>query len=262
MASRSAHRDDAVRQYWIEHGIACRRIAAEMRAGSSARRAVTNFWIPDGSRMCRSTARLRASGSRHRWMRSSPSRSIPTLQSRRRGIKLFGIGSESLRRRLARVLPRLRDHAKKLYCLDAGHFHPTEIARRQNLVVLQFVPGMLLHVSRGVRWDSDHVVLLDDPTARHHGGNGARRFPRPHPHRPRLFRRQHQPHRRVGHRHAQRAQGAAPRTARADRDAARRGRGRFHRAPRLLEEAEDAALRRGLGRASAARTACRSARRG
>src|SRR5205807_2488823 len=53
---------------------------------------------------------------------------------------------------------------QKLLCLDAGHFHPTESIADKISAVLQFAPGLLLHVSRGVRWDSDHVVLLDDPT--------------------------------------------------------------------------------------------------
>jgi L-rhamnose isomerase len=53
---------------------------------------------------------------------------------------------------------------QKLLCLDAGHFHPTEQLADKISSVLQFVPRLLLHVSRGVRWDSDHVVLLDDPT--------------------------------------------------------------------------------------------------
>src|SRR5262249_22947669 len=53
---------------------------------------------------------------------------------------------------------------QKVYCLDAGHFHPTESLADKISSVLQYVPEILLHVSRGVRWDSDHVVLLDDPT--------------------------------------------------------------------------------------------------
>ena len=53
---------------------------------------------------------------------------------------------------------------QKLICLDAGHFHPTESLADKISSVLQFTPELLLHVSRGVRWDSDHVVLLDDPT--------------------------------------------------------------------------------------------------
>ena len=53
---------------------------------------------------------------------------------------------------------------QKLLCLDAGHFHPTEQLADKISSVLQFIPELLLHVSRGVRWDSDHVVLLDDPT--------------------------------------------------------------------------------------------------
>ncbi|HEY4989613.1 MAG TPA: L-rhamnose isomerase, partial [Opitutaceae bacterium] len=53
---------------------------------------------------------------------------------------------------------------QKLICLDQGHFHPTESVADKISSVLQFTPGLLLHLSRGVRWDSDHVVLFDDPT--------------------------------------------------------------------------------------------------
>ena len=53
---------------------------------------------------------------------------------------------------------------QKIICLDMGHFHPTESVADKVSSVLQFAPGLLLHLSRGVRWDSDHVVLFDDPT--------------------------------------------------------------------------------------------------
>jgi len=74
--------------------------------------------------------------------------------------KLFGIGSECyVAFYLGYAITR-----QKMLCLDAGHFHPTEDLSDKVSSVLAFVPEILLHVSRGVRWDSDHVVLLDDPT--------------------------------------------------------------------------------------------------
>ncbi len=78
--------------------------------------------------------------------------------------KLFGIGSESFVVGSHEFYLGYATRHQKLLCLDAGHFHPTESIADKVSAVLGFVPGLLLHVSRGVRWDSDHVVLLDDPT--------------------------------------------------------------------------------------------------
>jgi L-rhamnose isomerase len=78
--------------------------------------------------------------------------------------KLFGIGSESYVVGSHEFYLGYAVKNQLLYCLDAGHFHPTENLADKISSVLQFVPEILLHVSRGVRWDSDHVVLMDDPT--------------------------------------------------------------------------------------------------
>src|SRR5207248_8173029 len=78
--------------------------------------------------------------------------------------KLFGIGSEAYVVGSHEFYLGYAVKNKKLLCLDAGHYHPTESVADKISAVLQFAPGLLLHVSRGVRWDSDHVVLLDDPT--------------------------------------------------------------------------------------------------
>ncbi len=78
--------------------------------------------------------------------------------------KLFGIGSESYVVGSHEFYLGYAVKNQLLYCLDAGHFHPTENLSDKISSVLQFVPEILLHVSRGVRWDSDHVVLMDDPT--------------------------------------------------------------------------------------------------
>ena len=78
--------------------------------------------------------------------------------------KLFGIGSESYVVGSHEFYLGYAITRQKTLCLDMGHFHPTESVADKISSVLQYVPGLLLHVSRGVRWDSDHVVLFDDPT--------------------------------------------------------------------------------------------------
>ncbi|MBW8780503.1 MAG: L-rhamnose isomerase [Verrucomicrobia bacterium] len=158
-----SHRDAGVRRYWIEHGITCRRIAAEAarQLGSTA---VTNFWIPDGSKDLpadRKAPRERLAASLDEIFAEpiDPALNLDAVES-----KLFGIGSESYVVGSHEFYLGYAVARQKLVCLDAGHFHPTESLADKISSVLQFVPGLLLHVSRGVRWDSDHVVLLDDPT--------------------------------------------------------------------------------------------------
>lgn len=158
-----AHRDPVVRQYWIDHGVACRRIAAE--AGRQlGQTAVTNFWIPDGYKDTpadRKGPRERLTGS----LDAIFAEAIDTALNRDAvECKLFGIGSESYVVGSHEFYLGYAISRQKLVCLDAGHFHPTESLADKISSVLQFVPGLLLHVSRGVRWDSDHVVLLDDAT--------------------------------------------------------------------------------------------------
>ncbi len=157
------HPDRTIREFWIAHGIACRRIGAELgrQLGSST---VTNVWIPDGSKDLPIDRR----GPRERLAESldaifaealDPVCHVDAVES-----KLFGIGSESYVAGSHEFYLGYAATRQKLLCLDAGHFHPTESVADKISSVLQFVPGVLLHVSRGVRWDSDHVVLFDDPT--------------------------------------------------------------------------------------------------
>jgi L-rhamnose isomerase len=158
-----SHRDDSVRRYWIEHGKACRRIAAE--AGRQlGKPVVTNFWIPDGYKdlpVDRKAPRERLTAALDEIFadRIDPKLNLDAVES-----KLFGIGSESYVVGSHEFYFGYAVTRQKLYCLDAGHFHPTESLADKVSSMLQFVPGLLLHLSRGVRWDSDHVVLLDDPT--------------------------------------------------------------------------------------------------
>jgi len=155
--------DAAIRDYWIEHGKASRRIGAEIgrQLGSTC---VTNVWIPDGSKDLPADRkgprqRLHAALDEVFSETIDPAHNLDAVES-----KLFGIGSESYVVGSHEFYLGYAVKRQKLLCLDAGHFHPTEQLADKISSVLEFVPELLLHVSRGVRWDSDHVVLLDDPT--------------------------------------------------------------------------------------------------
>jgi L-rhamnose isomerase len=155
--------DKGIRDYWIEHGKGSRRIGAEIgrQLGSTC---VTNVWIPDGSKDLpadRKAPRLRLETALDEMFseKIDPKRNLDAVEC-----KLFGIGSESYVVGSHEFYMGYAVKNQKLLCLDAGHFHPTEQLADKISSVLQFVPELLLHVSRGVRWDSDHVVLLDDPT--------------------------------------------------------------------------------------------------
>ena len=155
------HPDPAVRNFWIEHGVACRRIGAAMgtQLGTPT---VTNVWIPDGYKDTpadRSSPRERLTDSLDRIFAEpiEPQVHLDAVEA-----KLFGIGVESYTAGSAEYYLGYAVSRQKLLTLDAGHYHPTEMISEKISSVLMFCPGLLLHVSRPVRWDSDHVVLLDD----------------------------------------------------------------------------------------------------
>ncbi len=157
------HPDAGIREFWIEHGKACRRIGADMgrQLGTPT---VTNVWIPDGSKdllIDRKGPRVRLEASLDAVFAEKIDRKfhLDAVEA-----KLFGIGSESYVVGSHEFYLGYAIKNQTLCCLDAGHFHPTESLADKISSVLQYVPEILLHVSRGVRWDSDHVVLLDDPT--------------------------------------------------------------------------------------------------
>ena len=157
------HPDRETRQFWIDHGIACRRIGAEFgrQLGSAC---VTNVWIPDGSK----DQPVDRKAPRERLAESLDAIFAEALDSRHNldavESKLFGLGSESYVAGSHEFYLGYAITRQKLYTLDAGHFHPTENLGDKISSILAFVPGLLLHVSRGVRWDSDHVPLFDDAT--------------------------------------------------------------------------------------------------
>ncbi|MES2660685.1 MAG: L-rhamnose isomerase [Verrucomicrobiota bacterium] len=156
-----SHPKKSVRDFWVEHCIASREIGAAMgkALGSPT---VTNFWIPDGYKdtpVDRLAPRQRLSESLDRIFTKQidPQFHLDAVEC-----KLFGIGSESYVVGSHEFYMGYAIKNQKLLCLDAGHFHPTEGIADKLSSVLMYVPEVLLHVSRGVRWDSDHVVTLDD----------------------------------------------------------------------------------------------------
>jgi L-rhamnose isomerase len=156
-----AHPDAGIRQFWIEHGIACRKIGEAMgRALGSA--CVTNVWIPDGMKdipVDRKAPRERLAQALDAIFAETidPAFNLDAVEC-----KLFGIGSESYVVGSHEFYLGYAVSRQKLLTLDAGHFHPTEVISDKISAVLAWVPGLLLHVSRGVRWDSDHVVILNE----------------------------------------------------------------------------------------------------
>ena len=152
---------DDVRKFWIEHGIACRKIAAEFgKAQGSA--CITNFWTPDGFKdtpVDREAPRRRLKESLDEIF------AVDVDEKYNRDAvecKLFGIGAESCTVGSHEFYMGYCMKNNKMVCLDAGHFHPTEVISDKISSVMLFSDEMLLHVSRGVRWDSDHVVTLND----------------------------------------------------------------------------------------------------
>ncbi len=153
--------DEGIRRFWIEHGIACRKISAEMgRQLDSC--CVMNVWIPDGYKdtpVDRKGPRERLAQSLDTIFAEKPDRDhhLDAVES-----KLFGIGSESYVVGSHEFYLGYAVSREILLCLDTGHFHPTEIISDKISSVLQYLDEILLHVSRPMRWDSDHVVTLSD----------------------------------------------------------------------------------------------------
>jgi L-rhamnose isomerase len=156
-----AHPDPAIRRFWIEHGQVCRRIGAAMGEALNCA-CVTNVWIPDGMKdqpIDRLTPRERLAESLDAVFKEAldPRHHRDAVEC-----KLFGLGSESYVVGSHEFYLGYAITRQKVLCLDTGHFHPTEAVSDKLSAVLLHVPELLLHVSRGVRWDSDHVVVMTD----------------------------------------------------------------------------------------------------
>ena len=156
-----SHPDKAVRDFWIAHCKASRAISASFGAALGTP-SVMNIWIPDGMKDTpadRFGPRERLVAALDEIIAEKLPRSLhkDAVES-----KLFGIGLESYTVGSSEFYLGYAATRKTLLCLDAGHFHPTEVISDKISAALQFVDELLLHVSRPVRWDSDHVVILDD----------------------------------------------------------------------------------------------------
>ena len=154
-----AHRDPAIRQFWIEHCIASRKIG-EYFGQELGTPAVTNIWIPDGYKDTpadRGAPRRRLLEALDQVLAEKLPHNLDAVEP-----KLFGIGSESYVTGSMEFYTAYAVSRKVLLTLDSGHFHPTETIADKISALLLYLDQMLLHVSRGVRWDSDHVVTYGD----------------------------------------------------------------------------------------------------
>ena len=155
--------DEGVRSYWVRHGVQCLKIA-EYFAGETGVPCVINFWIPDGYKDIPAD-RL---SPRARYMKSldeilatpyDKSKVFVTVES-----KVFGIGLESYTVGSAEFCLSYADSRHITPLMDNGHYHPTELVSDKISALLLFNEHIALHITRGVRWDSDHVVMFDDET--------------------------------------------------------------------------------------------------
>lgn len=156
-----SHADPKIRDFWIEHCKRSRRVGAYFgeRLGQTC---VTNVWVPDGFKdtpVDRLAPRKRLKDALDEVFAEelNPAHNLDAVES-----KVFGLGAEAYTVGSHEFYMGYGLQNNKLICLDAGHFHPTEVISNKLSSLSLFAEGMLLHVSRPVRWDSDHVVVLDD----------------------------------------------------------------------------------------------------
>ena len=156
-----AHPDKAIRKFWVDHGIRSREIGAAF-GKALGKPTLTNLWIPDGMK----DNPVDRKGPRERLLESldaiyakkiDPKLNVDSIEG-----KLFGIGSECYVVGSHEFYLGYAVSRKKLLTIDTGHYHPTESPADKISSVFMFLDEIALHVSRGVRWDSDHVVTLSD----------------------------------------------------------------------------------------------------
>ena len=150
-----------VRDFWIEHGKRSRKVA-EYLGKETGQTCINNFWMPDGMKdnpIDRYTPRKRMMESLDEIFTEDLNEEYTqeAVES-----KLFGLGTEAYTVGSHEFYMGYRLTRNKLICLDAGHFHPTEVISNKLSSLALFSKGIMLHVSRPVRWDSDHVVIMDD----------------------------------------------------------------------------------------------------
>lgn len=149
-----------VRDFWIEHGKRCREIGNDITKQLSDK-CVVNYWMPDGYKDV-------AADTLHPRLRMTESLNAIFAEDFKNPLlyeaiesKLFGLGVESYTVASHEYSLCYALTHGKLYCMDMGHFHPTEVVSAKISAALPFLKGILLHLSRGVRWDSDHVLAYD-----------------------------------------------------------------------------------------------------
>jgi len=158
-----SHPDKAIRRFWVDHGRACRRIA-EHFARTLGTPCVNNHWVPDGAKDApadRWSPRRRLAESYDAIFAGStvdPKLCVDAVEG-----KLFGIGSEDYVVGSQEFYSSYAQRRGLVLTLDLGHYHLTESVADKISALMQVHPRLLLHTSRPVRWDSDHVVILDDP---------------------------------------------------------------------------------------------------
>ncbi len=154
-------RNEAHRRFWVEHVKRCRKIAAEIGRQLNDP-VVNNIWIPDGSKDTPVDRSIHRELLRKSLDEIFETDYPQTCLKDAVECKLFGIGSESMVVGSHEFYMGYAIRNKKLLCLDNGHFHPTEQVSDKISALLPYIDELLLHITRGVRWDSDHVVIFND----------------------------------------------------------------------------------------------------
>ena len=154
-----AHPNASIRDFWIEHGKRTREIASKIgtKMGSAC---INNIWVPDGYKdtpIDRMAARLRLEKSLDAILEKPKQHLKDAVES-----KLFGIGVEACTVGSHEFYMGYAIRNKTLLCIDMGHFHPTESTADKLSALALSLDEILLHVSRPMRWDSDHVILMND----------------------------------------------------------------------------------------------------
>lgn len=156
-----ANPDEGIRKFWIEHTKRCREIS-EVMGKAQGDPCIMNLWVHDGSKdmtVCKLKYRELLKASLDEIFATKYDNMKDCVES-----KVFGIGLESYTVGSNDFYTAYAAQNNKMITLDTGHFHPTESVADKVSAMLLYVPELMLHVSRPIRWDSDHVTIMDDPT--------------------------------------------------------------------------------------------------
>ena len=156
-----ANPDEGIRGFWVEHTKRCREIANAM-GEAQGDPCIMNLWVHDG---CKDQS------VNHMLYRHLLKESLDEIFAKEQPMmkdciegKVFGIGLESFTVGSHDFYTAYAAKNNKIVTIDTGHYHPTEVPGDKVSALLEFVPELMLHVSRPIRWDSDHVTIMDDPT--------------------------------------------------------------------------------------------------